>query len=862
VSENPVPSQSALENIHARSIRVGDITQTINYYQTTQALSTTVNNWLPPVPGVWQERKEEQTISNYLADNQTRLVGIYSAGGFGKSALAAQVFREAEGFSHKLWANFQEPTDFGTFGRWLIQELLGKEVYAKVRDLYERDTDDELIVKTLNELGQRRCLVVLDHLETLFQTEELWQPYGEFLAGWLGLASAGTLLLTSQLRLDLPGSAWQWLPLKGLELAQGVALLKAQQIEGSDEQLAEFVDRVDGHPLLLRLAASWLQQQAANELEPATIDRLGSEILEILGQHRGDTATSVGKLLDMSFSRLHPEWLQVLLWRLSVLRGSFGLEMAQAMVSEAVDLSQMRQLARWSFVQEQKVAKEWWFEFLPLIGRYLQLGAKRSGEEISGHQRAIKYFSEHIQEWDGTTASCAEELEIFHHQCEQGEYQLAYRVINGCENQLNLAGYYQELIKVYDRLTREWQPTNDDERRNLGWAWTRLGNLDRSIGQVQVAITAHESAQQLFERIDLAEGKAASLGNLGNAYHSLGQYQRAIDFLQQTLNIAREIGDRHSEAASLGNLGNAYHSLGQYQRAIDFHQQSLVIKREIGDRYGEASSLGGLGNAYQSLGQYQQAIDFHQQHLNIAGAIGDRYGEASSLGNLGIAYHSLGEYQRAIDFQQQHLNIAWEIGDRHGESNSLCNLGNAYHSLGQYQQAIDFHQQSLVIKREIGDRYGEASSLGGLGNAYDSLGEYQRAIDFLQQTLNIARAIGDRHGIAKALFNQALALAKYETRRFEAIENLQQARTIYLDLELNHMVEQCDDAIHDFNQIIATESPFRAPTIRPLPPAKPDWWEKSLPSQEKKAPTTTNQQWWLWFAAGLAIALIIWRLKN
>ena len=504
------PTQSALENIHARTIRVGNISQTIIYNQPAQALSTTVNNWRPPVQGAWQARSEEQTIAHYLTDNQVRLVGIYGAGGFGKSALAAQVFRQAEGFSHKLWANFQEPTDFGTFGRWLISELMGEAAYAQVRDLYERDTAAELIVKVLNKVAERRCLLVLDNLETLFQTEELWQPYGEFLAAWLGLASAGKLMLTSQLRLDLPGSAWQWLPLKGLELAQGVALLKAQQIEGSDEQLAEFVDRVDGHPLLLRLAASWLQQQAKNDLEPAAIDRLGQEILEILGQHRGDTATSVGKLLDLSFDRLHPEWLQVLLWRLSVLRGSFGLEMAQAMVSEAVDLAQVRQLARSSFVQEQKVAEEWRFEFLPLIGRYLQLRAKAAGEEINGHQQAIKYFSEQIQEWNGKIASCAKELEIFHHQCEQGEYQLADRVMDGCFNQLNRAGYYQELIKVYERLTSEWrQPANDDESRTLGWAWTRLGNLDRKIGQIQPAITAHDKAKELFDRLNFAQGKAA-----------------------------------------------------------------------------------------------------------------------------------------------------------------------------------------------------------------------------------------------------------------------------------------------------------------------------------------------------------------
>jgi tetratricopeptide (TPR) repeat protein len=481
-------------------------------------------------------------------------------------------------------------------------------------------------------------------------------------------------VLTSQYQLDLPGSMGRWLPLRGLDSAQGVALLQAQGIEGSDEQLAAFVAKADGHPLLLRLAASWLLRREQNELEPAAIYQLQHDDLSLLegifGQHRGDAEATVGKLLDLSFSRLHPEWLQVLLWRLSVLRGSFGLEMAQAMVSEVVKLEQVRQLARSSFVQEQKVAGEWRFEFLPLIGRYLQLRAREKGEELSGHQRAIKYFSEQIQDWDGKIASCAEELEIFHHQCEQGDYLLAMEVMDGCVNQLDLAGYYQELVKVYERLTSEWKnPANDDESRNLGWAWIRLGNLYRDIGQIHPAITAHGEAQKLFDRINFVQGKAASLGNLGNAYQSLSEYQRAINL----------------------------------------------------------------------------------------------------------------------------------------------------------------HQQSLVIKRKIGNRQGEAISLGSLGNAYRSLGKYQLAIDLYQQCLEIQREIGDRNGVATSLFNQALALAKYETRRLEAIDILQQARSIYLELGLAHDVEDCDKEIHRF----------------------------------KTATTTTiHRQWWLWVAAGLAIALIIWWFKK
>jgi hypothetical protein len=96
----------------------------------------------------------------------------------------------------------------------------------------------------------------------------------------------------------------------------------------------------------------------------------------------------------------------------------------------------------------------------------------------------------------------------------------------------------------------------------------------------------------------------------------------------------------------------------------------------------------------------------------------------------------------------------------------------------------------------------------------------------------------------------------------EAIDNLHQARSIYLELELAHNVEDCDNAIHHFNQIIATESQLRAPAIETSRSAKPDWWENSLPANGKRPTTTTSQQWWLWFAAGFAIALIIWWWKK
>ena len=510
----------------------------------------------------------------------------------------------------------------------------------------------------------------------------------------------------------------------------------------------------------------------------------------------------------------------------------------------------------------------------PLMQRSVKQVLQQRGLAMAAHQKAIAYFLTNLKPSATTIADCTEELEIFHHRCELQQYDLAKQIMDRCVDFLDRSGYYRELVQVYKRLTHTWEeqcPTQPEAQRNLGWAWTRLGNTYQSLGQFRAAISAHQQAQQWFERIEDSWGKAACFGNLGNAYLSLGQYERAIEFHQQHFTIAHEIGDRQGEANSLGSLGNAYRSLGQYERAIEFLQQTLEISREIGDRQGEGQSLGNLGLAYDSLGQYEQAIEFHQQHLVISREIGDRQGEGQSLGNLGLAYRSLGQYEQAIEFHQQHLVISREIGDRQGEATSLGNLGLAYDSLGQYEQAIEFYQQSLAIAREIGDRRGKGQSLGNLGLAYRSLGQYEQAIEFHQQYLDISREIGDRRGQARSLFNKALALARYNPRRFEALETFKQARTIYAELGLDHEVESCDKAIHAFSQIVATEDLFApkvAPAIGTPPPPDPQW-EKSMPQPVTSRPASEGSsrtpKWvqivWL-FGGGIAIVVIAHILLN
>lgn len=481
------------------------------------------------------------------------------------------------------------------------------------------------------------------------------------------------------------------------------------------------------------------------------------------------------------------------------------------------------------------------------------------------------------------------------------DYGIVCKRLGGAYRSL---GQYQRAIGFYQQSLEIRREIGD--REDEAGVLNSFGNTCSSIGQYQQAIEfyqqsleiRHESDHSPEQRLFQSEEEAISFMGLGAVYLSLGQYQQALDFYQQALELVREISkqsplpgknsnspkesqksleivrkeivrertNRAREGGVLLGLGNTHYSLGEHQQAFDFYQQALEIMRDTCDRGGEAAALDSLGIIYKLRGQYSQAIDYHQRSLEIMRKIGDRSGEAKCSLNLGNVYDSLGQHHQAITCYQEGLKITREIGDRGDEAGALLNLGSAYGALGQYQQAITYYQQSLEITRENGNRWGEALSLGGLGKVYCQLEQYQQSINCLQQSLKIRREIGDRVGEADILFDLGWVLVRFD-QRFEALQMYNQALVLYEKLKLDNAVEECKTAIAHINQIDAIR-PRTAPSISEKKRSDDDWYAKSLPTHAKTSASHSSRQaqrWWqrwdLWFAVGLAIALIIWWLR-
>jgi tetratricopeptide (TPR) repeat protein len=566
----------------------------------------------------------------------------------------------------------------------------------------------------------------------------------------------------------------------------------------------------------------------------------------------------------------------LLLAQLSVLRGAFGLELAQALFPDAlVTMEILEDLERRSILQYLSPGE---FRFQPRLREFVK---ERTADLTTAHARAIIYFLKHCQEEftkDTPLSAFAEDEEAFYHLCQLGRYQDAYILVS--DGILILRGHYTTLLGLYSQLHRDWKP-NTEERQDYGDVCKILGALCYLLGQYQEALKYYQQSLDIQSEIGVAEGtlsdrngEVSSLSGLGEVYLSLGQYQEAFNFFQQSLESQSEIGVAEgtlSDRVSLIGLGGVYGSLGQYEEAFNFYQQSLAIQTlesqsEIGDRGVGAISLMGLGDVYYSLGQYQEALKYYQQSLAIQSEIGHRNGEATSLMGLGNVYNSLGEYQEALKYYQQSLAIQSEIGDRRGEAMSLSGLGSMYCSLKQYEEALNFYQQSLEIQSEIGDRTREAASLSGLGNVYYSLKQYEEAFNFYQQSLEIQSEIGDRVGGAISLWS-----ISYLCQKSGKIRQGRQYRVLALQIWQSLKLPVDVTPLPEFSKRFA----------RQLEAQGGDWAGTVIQSMEQlgwlmdiiggivfliSLPIRFFQKFktnlFFWFVAGLALTFLIWYLKK
>jgi tetratricopeptide (TPR) repeat protein len=509
----------------------------------------------------WQGRTAEiANLKQWLNNPNIPLIGIEGIGGIGKSMLSAYIYEDETiaGFRKRFWADVSSGVIFTDVATQVLQEF-GFRV---------PEQETQLVQALVKCLQSDEYLLIIDNLESLLQTDGIWgsQFYEEFFTTWVECGGKSKVIVTTRERPELP-KRWEWLPLSGLKIEDGIKLLTALGIQG---KLEEFVKLVDGYPLLLQFVADLLKVEYPQDPHLKRLESLGLGNLQqlltdkkVVGLHRRENVAMV-LVLDTSFGRLS-ELQKSLLQNISVFRGAVNGKAAIAVCpgSSKTEIErELRNLVKRSFLSEKLIDDGRWFEFQPVVLEYARY---KAGDQTEAHQKAINYYQSIAkqQPWQ-TKDDIQEYLEIFYHFYQLADYDSAFEAIRHCDDFLTLRGYYANQVELYGQLVSKWSKTNDKEN----WHYT------------------------------------ASLISLGNAYGSLGQYERAIAFHQQSLDIAKEIGDIRGEANDWFNLGLSLEKVDREQDALGAYRNA----RELYQTMGLDTDVQDCNNAIEGLSQPKKPL--------------------------------------------------------------------------------------------------------------------------------------------------------------------------------------------------------------------------------------------------------------
>jgi tetratricopeptide (TPR) repeat protein len=704
---------------------------------------------------IQQREKTVKDIHEKLTQPDVAAVVLTGIGGVGKSVLAALVYRYAEEqrragkgpfTAEPIWLNIDPAVTFADLAGNLF-EVFGKPLpdFTNLSPQHQAMA----LFNVLNTADQPR-LVILDQFENLLDLQTghalADRPgVGEWLDAINSQQCTCRILLTSrpwpQGTHEFPPTYMQEYFVKGLEIDEGIELLRKLRIEGAETDLRTVVEHCQGHAFALTLLASFLRSRNLS-LASFFQDSIYTQVW---------TGNVARNLLDCIYTRQLNEEQRKLLLAFSVFRKPVHLSSAQALLDFPDEEPKMQAHSALDALLNQHLLQafgEGRYQLHSIVASYAQSHFVEDNEQANrqaiqtAHAKAAQQYLQYA------STNCPPRgkrrqyrdveplVEAIWQLCQAGQWQEAYTLMNqeGIYATLKRSGGNAILLELYLLLfpLDKWHPERSQEART----YIDLGVVYRMLGRMERAREYLEKALQIYheEGDHLGEGRA--LNDLGRVFADLGNTERARGNYEEALRIYQEQGDHPGEGSALNNLGWVYITLGQGKQAQQYYEQALSIFRGIGDRIGEAATLNNLARVYEDLRQRERAQEYYEQALSIFREERDRKGEAWSLNNLGKVYRKLGQYEQALQYLEQALSIRRGV-DRRAEGRTLKNLGTVHEMLGHKLQAMEYYKEALSIAREVEDHEGEGKVLRNLGKLYLDQQRYEVALATLLLARNI-----------------------------------------------------------------------------------------------------------------------------
>jgi predicted ATPase/DNA-binding CsgD family transcriptional regulator len=649
--------------------------------------------WLTPFVGREQELQE---LLQLLAEEKTRLLTLVGPGGMGKTRLAVQVVRGLAEEQPQCFADGAYFVPLAALREW---QMMVTAIAHAVGFLFQPEGGSPA-QQLADYLRNKQMLLALDNFEHLITSES-----NQLLLDLLAQAPRLKLLITSRSQLRIHGE--QLFHLSGLgmpELSMSGQQANSRIVAGDydalrlveqcvrqlradvpfDEATLDVMVRicraVDGMPLAIELATSWIEVLSLEEIA-AEVER-NLELLESDAQGIPERQRSLRLVCDYSWRLLTaPE--QEAMQQMAVFRGGFDRSAAEAIAGANSRL--LLALVSKSWLQRgsdnrftiHEALRQYCTEKLSQDPQSERAAAERHSayycKWISQQEEALK-GAEQRAALDAIAAELANVLEGFRWAARHAQTERLAEATNSLGSYIYLTDEWQTGLRLFAECMAALPPGADAYNNTppvtLHLARARLATqiciLTRRSDDGAAFRASFDQALSLLNSPDLStvdtRQERARIALQFGRTHYMAHADLAVKHLSESYALYHALDDKEGMAAAQLALGRAYRTLGVVEKARAALLKGLAHYEEIGQAFGQSDALGGLSTIALVQGDFVEAERYASQGLAIVPET-IRYQRTYLLPLLGFAQFQRGLFAEAETALTTAINMRLEDGD-------------------------------------------------------------------------------------------------------------------------------------------------------------------------------------------------------
>ncbi len=679
-----------------------------------------VEHNLPTFPTPFVGREQEiADLAERLDDPHCRLLTLVGPGGIGKTRLAVAVGHDKQNvFSDSVYFVPLQPLSAPEQITLAIAQTLQYQLAGGA------EPTDQLF----RYLKNKRLCLILDNFDHLLAGAAM-------ISSLLANAPRVVILITSRERLNLL-EEWVY-EVPGLRQddsnrhkADAVQLFfqTAQRarpgfsLDDEYQRVDKICHLVEGMPLAIELAASWVQRlplQAILEEIEAGLNIFESRARNIPERHRNMRAT-----FDYSW-RLLREAEQDVFKRLSVFRGGFRLEAAQAVagatqweLATLVDKSMLRVDASGRYDLHELV-RQYGEEALATSTDerehihnlhcrfYLKLTAKSSKNHRGARlKQALTEIAPDIDNIRVAWAWAIPRVRTFHTLMDESMDVLRDYYDTNC--------WYQEMDQVFRNVIEALDAEGLSSEKPIITARVRarLYLVGWNGDHIEEAKYQLRHSLEIFRQEEALDDVAYCLLRLAEVNYLANTLREGQNYLEESLSTFTIIGDTYGRAQALGYLGFWHHSYHDQERARQLLEESVALFEPLDDSLGEVLILSELTAVLIELGEYETAQYYAEKCLQLSMALGFKHGTTGALALLAEIVCELGQPGMSLQYGHQALQLSLETRRMHLISSALIACAHILVNQGKYAEALELFALTRQHPSTLGD--GQVSIERGL----------------------------------------------------------------------------------------------------------------------------------------------------